>query len=79
MQTRICVRHINPALDPDALEELFTTHGRVLRMKMYRSGPDNGYAFVDMRTPAEADSAWRALNGTEQAGRKLDLVILNSR
>ena len=97
MQTRICVQNLSPAIEPDFLEKLFTSHGRVTRMKMYHlaSGSEiraersmqknqgerpkpRDYAIIEMRTPTEAVSAYNALNGMEQAGRKLDLVILPS-
>jgi cold-inducible RNA-binding protein len=56
------------------LQELFERAGSVESVNVMRdqaTGRARGFAFVEMRTDEEAQSAITALNGTEVGGRSL--------
>ncbi|MFC1935898.1 RNA recognition motif domain-containing protein [Chloroflexota bacterium] len=56
------------------LREAFETHGQVQEVSMIQdrdTGRPKGFAFVEMPTSAEAQTAIGALNGKEFAGRAI--------
>ena len=58
----------------DALEQLFSEHGTVESAKVITdrdTGRSRGFAFVEMESSGEAQTAISALNGTDLDGRTL--------
>ena len=58
------------------LQDLFEQHGQVgeVSLMMDRmTGKSRGFAFVTMNDKAQAEAAMAALNGTELAGRALNI------
>src|SRR6202166_3458661 len=58
------------------LRTVFEAHGAVEKVSIVtdrETGRARGFAFVEMPTPAEADKAIAALNGTELGGRALKI------
>jgi RNA recognition motif-containing protein len=58
----------------DELKEAFIPHGNVVSVNIVTnkdSGRSRGFGFVEMEKENEANSAIKALNGTELKGRKL--------
>lgn len=76
MGRKIYVGNLSYSMSDDALTDLFAQFGQVdsARIVMDRdSGRSKGFAFVEMSTDAEAQSAIEKLNGTEQGGRALNV------
>jgi splicing factor 3B subunit 4 len=70
----LIVRDLSPEVDEPLLEELFTQMGRVESLYLPRerlSGTHFGYAFVEMKTPADAEYALAVLQGVALFGRPL--------
>lgn len=73
--TRIYVGNLSFQTSQDALKAAFEQGGRkVVEVKIVTdrdTGQPRGFAFVEMSSPAEAQAAIAALNGTELDGRTL--------
>lgn len=73
---KIYVGNLSFSVDSDALADLFAQHGTVESAKVITdrdSGRSKGFAFVEMSTPEEAQSAIEALNGQEFSGRAMNI------
>jgi RNA recognition motif-containing protein len=58
------------------LEDVFAAHGEVSKVSVITdrvTGRPRGFAFVEMSDDAAAQSAIRAINGTDLGGRKLNV------
>jgi RNA recognition motif-containing protein len=58
----------------EKLQELFSAYGTVQAARVITdkyTGQSRGFGFVEMSTPAEAQHAIQALNGSQLDGRKL--------
>ena len=58
------------------LQDLFEQHGQVGEVSLimdHATGKSRGFAFVTMNDKAQAEAAMAALNGTELAGRALNI------
>ncbi len=76
MGKKIYVGNLSYSMDDQSLSALFSEFGNVesARIVMDRdSGRSKGFAFVEMSTDAEAQSAINKLNGTEQSGRAINV------
>lgn len=75
MGTRLYVGNLPFSTDEQQLRELFAQDGRAVReVKMVtdrETGRPRGFAFVEMASQQDADSAIRALNGFSFGGRPL--------
>jgi cold-inducible RNA-binding protein len=73
--TRIYVGNLSFQTSQDTLRAAFEQGGRkVVEVKIVTdrdTGQPRGFAFVEMSSPAEAQAAIAALNGTELDGRTL--------
>ncbi len=76
MGKKVYVGNLSYSMDDQALTEVFAAFGTVesARVVMDRdSGRSKGFAFVEMSTDEEAQTAIEKLNGTEQMGRNLNV------
>jgi RNA recognition motif-containing protein len=74
MGRKLFVGNLSFNTDEHRLEELFQTVGPVDTVNIVRdqmTGRARGFAFVEMQTDADAQSAIQKLNDTELDGRKL--------
>ena len=74
MSTKLYVGNLPFALNNDQLKDTFKPHGNVISAKVVTdkdSGRSRGFGFVEMENENEANSAIKALNGTDVKGRKL--------
>jgi RNA recognition motif-containing protein len=74
MSTRIYVGNLAFSTPAETIREEFGKHGEVtdVHVVMDRdTGRPRGFAFVTMGTPAEAQKAISAMNGTTVDGRQL--------
>ena len=72
----IFVGHLSYGATEESVKSLFESHGAVDRVNIITdrdSGQSRGFGFVEMPNDAEAERAIAALNGTELAGRKLNI------
>jgi len=56
------------------LSDTFKPHGNIISAKVVtdkESGKSRGFGFVEMENDSDANSAIKALNGSELSGRKL--------
>ncbi len=73
---RIYVGNLSYQATDQGLREAFEAFGQVSSVDVIKdkfSGQPKGFAFVEMPTKAEAEAAIGSLNGTELAGRKLNV------
>ena len=74
MSTRLFVGNLAHTVTENDLEDLFSKHGVVSEVNLMLdrvTGRPRGFAFITMADQAGADSAIKALNGEELAGRPL--------
>jgi RNA recognition motif-containing protein len=74
VSTKLYVGNLPWTLSDNELKETFTPHGNVISAKVVtdkESGRSRGFGFVEMENENEANSAIKALNGTDFKGRKL--------
>jgi RNA recognition motif-containing protein len=79
---RLYAGNLNFDLDDEALKELFGRTGGVERAEVMKdrwTGLSRGFAFVDMMTAEDADTAIAELNGLEVMGRMLRVAIAKPR
>ena len=73
---RIYVGNLAYGISDSDLEAMFATHGQVESATVIsdrETGRSKGFGFVEMRDNSEAETAIRALNGTENQGRALNV------
>ena len=74
MSTKLYVGNLPWVLNDNELKDTFKSHGNVISAKVVtdkESGRSRGFGFVEMENENEANSAIKALNGTDFKGRKL--------
>ena len=73
--TRLYVGNLSWDTTQDSLKDAFESDGRtvkeVLIMTDRETGRSRGFAFVEMETKSDADSAIQALDGTDLDGRMI--------
>jgi len=69
-ESKLFVGNLSYSVTSEALTELFAGHGTVVEAKVIEG---KGFGFVEMGSPEEAESAKEALNGTDFAGRALNV------
>ncbi|MBZ5592081.1 MAG: RNA-binding protein [Acidobacteriia bacterium] len=72
----IFVGNLDFGVTEDMLRPLFEAHGAVERVTIMTdrdTGRSRGFAFVEMTNGNEADEAIKAVNGTNLAGRALNV------
>jgi cold-inducible RNA-binding protein len=71
----IFIGNIDFDTNEENLRKLFTTYGRVDRVTIARDrdGQPRGFAFVEMASVADGEKAIAELNGTQFAGRTLNV------
>lgn len=76
MGKKIYVGNLSFNMDDQSLADLFAQFGQVESAKIIIDRETNrskGFAFVEMSTDAEAQTAIEKLNGTEQLGRAMNV------
>ena len=68
MQTKLYVGNLDHSVTKEDLKTLFSNHGEVREAKLIEG---KGFGFVEMSNQMEAESAKKALNGSDFKGRKL--------
>ncbi len=68
--SRLYVGNLKYGVTSEQLSELFSGYGEVKYAKVIEG---KGFGFVEMGTSSEAESAMKALNGQEFAGRTLKI------
>ena len=74
MAAKIYVGGLPYSISETELQELFSAHGTVASARVITdkfTGQSRGFGFVEMETPAEAETAIAALHGTQLQGRTL--------
>ncbi len=66
--SRLYVGNLSYQVTSKQLEELFSNYGEVTQVNRVQG---RGFAFVEMSSPAEAEKAKEALDGSEFEGRAL--------
>lgn len=74
---RLFVGNVAYTIGHSALRELFEKYGKVLNAKVITDdeGRSKGFGFVEYDKDEDADKAIDNLNGTEHAGRKLEVSV----
>jgi len=78
----IFVGNIPWSMSDEGLQDIFSAHGNVDRVKIVTdrdTGRSRGFAFVTMNDDAQAKAAITALNGSEQEGRALTVRVAEPR
>jgi RNA recognition motif-containing protein len=68
--SKLFVGNLSYSVTTEELTELFSNHGDVKEAKVIEG---KGFGFVEMGSQTEAENAKQALNGTEFAGRSLNV------
>lgn len=74
MSTKLYVGNLPWTFSNNQLSDTFKPHGNVVSAKVVtdkESGRSRGFGFVEMENDNDANSAIKALNGSELNGRKL--------
>ena len=74
MSTKLYVGNLPWTFNNNQLSDTFKPHGNVVSAKVVtdkESGKSRGFGFVEMENDNDANSAIKALNGSELNGRKL--------
>ena len=74
MSKKIYVGNMNYNTNDTTLNELFSTYGEVLSVKVIEdqfTGRSKGFGFIEMENDKEANNAIQELNGVEVKGRNL--------
>lgn len=82
MSNKLYVGNISYKLTEEQLTELFSGYGTVQSSRVItdrHTGRSRGFAFVEMSSPEEAQSAIDALDGQENEGRNLRVNIAQER
>lgn len=66
--SKLYVGNLSYSVTKERLEELFAAHGEVKSVNIIEG---KGFGFVEMSSPAEAQAAKDALNGTDFEGRTM--------
>lgn len=76
MGKKIYVGNLSYNMDDSSLSDLFSSYGTVESARIVTdrdSGRSKGFAFVEMSSDSEAQTAIEKLNGTEQLGRSINV------
>lgn len=82
MQNKLFVRNISFRLTEDDIRNIFTPYGEVVSTSIPKdreTGRSRGFAFVEMKTQAEAEAAIEGVNGTEVQGREIFVSFSESK
>ena len=74
MNNKLYVGGLPYSVTAGKLQEIFEAHGTVESARVITdkfTGRSRGFGFVEMGSPAEAQKAMQALNGTQLEGRTL--------
>lgn len=74
MNNKLYVGGLPYSVTAGKLQEIFEAHGTVESARVITdkfTGRSRGFGFVEMSSPAEAQKAMEALNGTQLEGRTL--------
>jgi len=74
VSTKLYVGNLPWTFNNNQLLDTFKPHGNVVSAKVVtdkESGKSRGFGFVEMENDNDANSAIKALNGSELSGRKL--------
>jgi RNA recognition motif-containing protein len=74
MTTKLFVGNLSFNVDEGTLEQLFAQHGKVVSVAIptdRETGRKRGFAFVEMETQTEAETAIQCMNGQDVDGRQL--------
>jgi RNA recognition motif-containing protein len=69
-ESKLFVGNLSYSVEENELQDLFAKHGTVKSVKII---PNKGFGFVEMSTPAEAETAKEALNLTSLSGRNINV------
>ncbi len=68
--SKLYVGNLSYSVTAEKLEELFSNYGEVKQVNIIEG---RGFGFVEMSSPAEAEKAKEALNGSDLEGRTLKI------
>ncbi len=68
--SKLYVGNLSYSTTNEQLKELFSNYGEVKEVNIIEG---RGFGFVEMSTPAEAEKAKEALNGSDLEGRTLKI------
>jgi len=74
VSTKLYVGNLPWTFTNNQLSDTFKPHGNIISAKVVtdkESGKSRGFGFVEMENDSDANSAIKALNGSELSGRKL--------
>lgn len=78
MNKKLYVGNLSFNMNEQALTDLFSAHGNVESAKIIMdrdTGRSKGFAFVEMSSESEANTALEKLNGTQQYERTMNVSI----
>jgi RNA recognition motif-containing protein len=81
-ERRLYAGNLSFDLNDDGLRELFARVGGVERVEVMKdrwTGLSRGFAFIDMMTPEDAQTAIAELDGAELMGRALKVALAKPR
>jgi len=81
VSTKLYVGNLPWNFSNNQLLDIFKPHGNVISAKVVTdkaSGKSRGFGFVEMENDNDANSAIKALNGSELSGRKLVVAAAKS-
>jgi len=82
MQNKLFVRNISYKLTEEELTDLFKPYGEVISSSIPKdreTGRSRGFAFVEMKTQDEAETAIQALNNMQVQGREMFVAFSESK
>lgn len=66
--SKLYIGNLNYSVSSEELKQLFSQYGEVKSLNIVEG---KGFGFVEMASPADAEKASAALNGSEYKGRNL--------
>lgn len=82
METKIYIGNLSFSTTEDELKALFAQAGTVASVALIKdrdTGQSKGFAFIEMSTQAEAESAISMFNGKSLGGRELKVNLARPR
>ena len=70
--SKLYIGNLTYSVTSQQLEELFSNYGEVVQVNIIEG---RGFGFVEMSSPAEAESAKEGLDGTDFEGRTLRVDV----
>lgn len=76
-KANVVVKNLAKDITQKDMSDLFSKYGAIksCKLEVYESGDSRGFGYVQFDTPANAQKAIEALDGSEQHGKKIGVMI----